>query len=148
MSGLQTDLLVGTIVAGWKCVEMKPGAQCVTTPGTALMLEWSAGNLDFPDTVRLTSNARKMMTYTKYNTIDAAARTNAFYGQGSGPINIDDPGCTGSEQRLIDCPFSPIHNCGHSEDAGVDCTIMSIILINVLGDRNDDHFSIFCYRSL
>ena len=71
------------------------------------------------------------MTYTKYNTIDAAARTNAFYGQGSGPINIDDTGCTGSEQRLIDCPFSPIHNCGHSEDAGVDCTIRSIILINV-----------------
>ena len=134
MSGLQTDLLVGTIVAGWKCVEMKPGAQCVMTPGTVLMLEWYAGNLDSPDTVWLSTsklNVRKMRSYTKYNTIDAAARTNAFYGQGSGPINIDDPGCTGSERRLIDCPFSPIHNCGHSEDAGVDCTIMSIILINV-----------------
>ena len=134
MSGLQTDLLVGTIVAGWKCVEMKPGAQYVMTPGTVLMLEWYAGNLDSPDTVWLSTsklNVRKMRSYTKYNTIDAAARTNAFYGQGSGPINIDDPGCTGSERRLIDCPFSPIHNCGHSEDAGVDCTIMSIILINV-----------------
>ena len=55
------------------------------------------------------------------------ARTNAFYGQGSGPINIDDPGCTGSERRLIDCPFSPIHNCAHSEDAGVDCVARSKI---------------------
>ena len=75
------------------------------------------------------------------------ARTNAFYGQGSGPINVDDPGCTGSEQRLIDCPFSPIHNCAHSEDAGVDCNLMST-LISVLSDRNDIHSSIFCYRSL
>ena len=56
------------------------------------------------------------------------ARTNAFYGQGSGPINIDDPGCTGGEQRLIDCTFSPIHNCAHSEDAGVDCSPMSRLL--------------------
>ena len=57
-----------------------------------------------------------------HNIADALARTNAFYGQGSGPINIDDLGCTGSEMRLIDCPFSAIHNCAHSEDAGVDCT--------------------------
>ena len=55
------------------------------------------------------------------------ARTNAFYGQGSGPINIDDVGCTGSEQRLLDCPFSSIHNCAHSEDAGVDCVATSKI---------------------
>ena len=68
------------------------------------------------------------------NTIDAVARTNAFYGQGSGPINIDDPGCIGSERRLIDCPFSPIHNCAHSEDAGVDCNLMST-LISILSDR-------------
>ena len=57
------------------------------------------------------------------------ARSNAFYGQGSGPINIDDLGCTGSELRLIDCPFSPIHNCAHSEDAGVDCNPTSIISV-------------------
>ena len=44
MSGLQTDQLEGTTVAGWKYVGMKPGAQCVMTLGTVLMLEWSAGN--------------------------------------------------------------------------------------------------------
>ena len=53
---------------------------------------------------------------------DAVARDNAFYGQGSGAINLDDVACTGDESRLIDCPFPPIHNCGHSEDAGVDCS--------------------------
>ena len=60
--------------------------------------------------------------HKQYCIADAVARANAFYGQGSGPINIDDPGCTGSEQRLIDCLFSPVHDCVHSEDAGVDCT--------------------------
>ena len=50
-------------MAGWKCVGMKPGAQCVMTLGTVLMLEWSAGNLDSPDTVRF-SSVRKMVTYT------------------------------------------------------------------------------------
>ena len=55
-------------------------------------------------------------------TAGAVARTNAFYGQGSGPINIDDPACLGSEIRLIDCTFSPTHNCAHNEDAGVDCS--------------------------
>ena len=33
---------------------MKPGAQCVMTLGTVLMLECSVGNWDSPDTVRLT----------------------------------------------------------------------------------------------
>ena len=30
--------------------------------------------------------------------------------------------CTNTESRLIDCPFSLNHECGHSEDAGVRCT--------------------------
>ena len=60
--------------------------------------------------------------FCKLANTDAVARTNAFYGQGSGPINVDDPACTGNESRLLDCAFSPIHNCAHSEDAGVDCT--------------------------
>ena len=56
---------------------------------------------------------------------DAVARTNAFYGQGTGPINLDDVACTGSESRLFDCPFPSAHNCQHSEDAGVDCVAQS-----------------------
>ena len=75
------------------------------------------------------------------NIVDAVARSNAFYGQGSGLINIDDPGCTGSELRLIDCPFSPIHNCAHSEDAGVDCNLIST-LISVLRDTIVHHFAL------
>ena len=48
---------------------------------------------------------------------------NAQFGQGSGRIWLDDVMCLGSEPSLIGCPASPIgtHNCGHSEDAGVQC---------------------------
>ena len=55
--------------------------------------------------------------------LGAIARTNAFFGAGSGPIGLDNVACAGSETRLIDCPANPIgvHNCVHAEDAGVTC---------------------------
>ena len=54
--------------------------------------------------------------------LGAIARTNAYFGQGSVPILLDDLRCTNTESRLIDCPYTAIDNCVHSEDAGVTCT--------------------------
>ena len=53
---------------------------------------------------------------------DAVAYINAFYGQGVGPILLDDVSCTGAESRLLSCPYySNTTDCSHSEDAGVHC---------------------------
>ncbi|XP_062575526.1 deleted in malignant brain tumors 1 protein-like [Saccostrea cucullata] len=49
---------------------------------------------------------------------------NARYGQGSGPIWLDNLGCNGYESDVAYCSSNGWgrHDCGHSEDAGVYCT--------------------------
>ncbi|XP_043945052.1 deleted in malignant brain tumors 1 protein-like [Protopterus annectens] len=53
-----------------------------------------------------------------------SAPGSAAYGQGTGPIMLDDVNCQGSESSLMQCSFRgwKQHNCGHGEDAAVQCT--------------------------
>ncbi|XP_045410655.1 neurotrypsin-like [Lemur catta] len=53
----------------------------------------------------------------------ARARGVAYFGEGAGPIHVDNVKCTGHERSLADCIKQDIgrHNCRHSEDAGVIC---------------------------
>ena len=64
----------------------------------------------------------------------AIARTNAAYGQGSGPIFFEDVRCTGLEYRVFDCPSRGIEvtSCSHSEDAGVICVAGNNFILIIL----------------
>ncbi|XP_056136474.1 neurotrypsin [Lampris incognitus] len=54
---------------------------------------------------------------------EAKARVMAYFGEGTGPIHVDNVKCSGEERSLADCIKQPpgSHNCRHSEDAGVIC---------------------------
>ncbi|KAL5491144.1 hypothetical protein EMCRGX_G016375 [Ephydatia muelleri] len=54
----------------------------------------------------------------------ANATRAAYFGQGVGPVWLDEVLCSGGEQSLLECSHSEVgaHNCRHSEDAGVICS--------------------------
>ena len=47
----------------------------------------------------------------------------AYFGEGSGNIVLNGVHCVGNESSILDCPHggSSVHNCQHSQDAGVRC---------------------------
>ena len=56
--------------------------------------------------------------------LGAVAHSRTFFGVGNGIILLDDVHCSGIESTLLECANRGIgiHNCGHQEDAGVECT--------------------------
>ena len=60
-------------------------------------------------------------TFPQFFWPGASYYSNAYFGAGAGPIVMTNVRCTATENRLIDCPFDLNNNCGHNEDAGVQC---------------------------
>ena len=53
---------------------------------------------------------------------DATALIFAAFGQGTGPIHLDDVQCRGFEDALLNCTYdSNTADCIHVEDASVRC---------------------------
>ena len=57
--------------------------------------------------------------------VDAVPMYGAFFGEGEGDILLDNLLCKGNESSIKECRSGMggigIHNCNHSEDAGVRC---------------------------
>lgn len=137
----------------WKFVTLEFGVQCVMICGALKMPRWFAGNCSYQSQVSICPNLTSSLctflisdyeVYKKFKRfalsslcglwvrlnvlallfLDVIAISNARFGAGSGQIWLDNVACTGSENRLADCPANTLgaHNCAHSEDAGVRCT--------------------------
>ena len=64
---------------------------------------------------------------------DAVALLFAPFGQGIGPIWMDNLACLGFEDRLINCTFDPhTADCAHFEDAGLRCQGKLPFIVEVL----------------
>ncbi|XP_076469341.1 neurotrypsin-like [Babylonia areolata] len=59
-----------------------------------------------------------------YDPTDALALSYAAFGQGTGPIMMDETACVGTEANLWDCPYGgySINDCSPSEAAAVVCS--------------------------
>lgn len=78
------------------------------------------------DIIIIVSNCNLMLLFLVIFLLAAAAAVNrAVYGQGAGPIVMDNVACTGTETSLMNCTFLSSHNCQHFEDAGVRCVLVT-----------------------
>ena len=128
--------IILTLKAEWRYASTTPMVQSVMTTGIFWMQWWSAINLGTHLMVCYKSVCINMYHPTinchidsvtpiplVNSIVDAVPFRNAFYGNGSGTIFLDNVICQGTESSLLDCTTNPIgeHNCDHSEDAGVRC---------------------------
>ena len=68
-------------------------------------------------------------------------RDTAYFGPGTGPINIHNVYCTGNEDNLTQCSFTSFFFCGHFHDVGVSCGSVpecNDTDIHLVGGSNDN----------
>lgn len=56
-----------------------------------------------------------------------AKELSALYGQGQGPILLDNMDCNGDESSILDCDYVGLTEsirCSHSEDISIQCSVL------------------------
>lgn len=63
-----------------------------------------------------------------------AVKRGAFFGQGSGPVWLEDVSCSGNETSVTQCPSNEIgtSTCEHGQDAGIICRGSSLVIVNTI----------------
>ncbi|XP_023931763.1 deleted in malignant brain tumors 1 protein-like [Lingula anatina] len=86
------------------------------------------------------NDARVVCRMLGYNPSGSVSFSGARFGQGTGPILMDNVACSGSETSIKDCKHRGwrTHNCDHSKDAGVRCVVAGPVAVVRLVDGKCD----------
>ena len=103
---------------------MRLGALSVTMPGPSMMPTLSVNSWD--SSILVFSHSHIVSTDSSFGFCysGSVAYANARFGQGTGPVVLNNVVCTGTETTLLDCSSDGLFNigsCSHADDAGVQC---------------------------
>ena len=106
----------------WRSVTTTSGALSVMTLGAMWMLVLLA----FSWATAMKVVLLIMILFVGFDYVPqhsgATAQRSATYGQGTGPVQLSQVLCSGSENSITSCPSSAVGvNCQHNQDAGVTC---------------------------
>ena len=79
------------------------------------------------DTLWGAADAQVVCRQLGYQSDGAVARTGAYFGQGTGPIQLSNAQCIGTEAFLQNCTHSTANSCTHGNDAGVTCPSKKVL---------------------
>ncbi|CAH1790485.1 unnamed protein product, partial [Owenia fusiformis] len=70
-----------------------------------------------------TNDAKVACRHLGFGSEGATVLQSSDIPDGSGPIWLDDVGCTGTERKLFECRHRGwgVENCNHNKDVGVGC---------------------------
>ena len=64
----------------------------------------------------------------------------SHFGQAEGEFIMDDVRCDGTEENILNCPYSTTNNCGTHEAAGVVCGSNTVTL---MGGSSENEGNVF-----
>ena len=90
-------------------------------PATCITIHWLNQQINFYSVHSFIF--RQYVVRSFIISLDGQATYDAYFGQGTGAVALEQVACTGSETSLLSCQSNIIFqtDCSHSDDAGVIC---------------------------